>query len=389
MSLLEKLKPQDTKAKGLQRSQHVAAAIASTSAGVAHKGGFHIDFGPSKKDILNFTNQLAVMVRAGISLQDALESIGTQIAKEKFRYVVLDLKARIEGGQSFSQALAAHPEVFSNLYINMVAAAEISGSMSSMLQRLTEYLDQEAETRSQVISAMVYPGIIATMAIVCVTFLLTFVLPRFLVVFAGKEHLLPGPTKVIMALSMVMRNYWFLVFPGIGAALMGFWYFTSKTTVGKYWWDKTKLRLPLLKTLCRSLYITRGLHTMGVLTNAGVPILDTLSITAHISGNVLFEDMWKGVFEEVRQGKKIAPSLGNYALMPANVVQMIQSGEESGTLGDVLRDISEFYARELKTVIKTVTSMIEPLMIVVMGVLVGFIAMSIILPIFKMSSVVG
>lgn len=125
---------------------------------------------------------------------------------------------------------------------------------------------------------------------------------------------------------------------------------------------------------------------MGVLTNAGVPILDSLSITAHISGNMLYEHMWKGVHEAVRQGRKIAGSLGDYALMPGNVVQMIQSGEESGTLGEVLGDISEFYARELKTVIKTVTSMIEPIMIVVMGVLVGFIAMSIILPIFKMSS---
>ncbi|MEN8128228.1 MAG: type II secretion system F family protein, partial [Planctomycetota bacterium] len=347
------------------------------------------EFGPSRKDILNFTNQLAVMIRAGISLQDALESVGGQIDKEKFRYVVLDLKSRIESGQSFSQALAEHPDVFGNLYINMIAAAEISGSMSSMLQQLTEYLDQEADTRSQVISAMVYPGIIATMAVVCVTFLITFVLPRFLTVFAGKEHLLPGPTKAIMFISNITNHYWFIVFPAIAGVLGAFWYVTNRTAPGKAWWDTMKLRLPLLKTLCRSLYITRSMHTMGVLTNAGVPVLDTLSITAQITGNQLYEKMWKGVHEEVRQGKKIADSLAEYSLMPGNVIQMIQSGEESGTLGDVLRDISDFYSRELKTVIKTVTSMIEPIMIVLMGVLVGFIAMSIILPIFKMSSVVS
>lgn len=381
MALAQQTKTQDAKPRPASHAQ--AAGAASVK-----KQGFRIDFGPSKKDILNFTNQLAVMLRAGISLQDALESIGLNIEKEKFRVIVLDLKGRIESGQSFSQALGEHPDVFNNLYVNMIAAAEISGSMSSMLQQLTEYLDQEAETRGQVISAMVYPGIIATMAIVCVTFLLTFVLPRFLVVFAGKEHLLPGPTKAIMFISTGMREYWFIVFPALAGLIMGFWYLTNKTAPGKLWWDKMKLRLPLLKTLCKSLYITRGLHTMGVLTNAGVPILDTLSITAYISGNTLFENMWKAVHEEVRQGKKIAVSLSACALMPGNVVQMIQSGEESGTLGDVLRDISEFYARELKTVIKTVTSMIEPLMIVVMGVLVGFIAMSIILPIFKMSSVV-
>jgi type IV pilus assembly protein PilC len=385
MSFLEQL----TAKKDASASQAKTAHTAHSGSGPnpsAAKGGFRIEFGPNRKDILNFSNQLAVMVRAGISLQDALESIGSQIQKEKFRTVVFDLKNRIEGGQSFSQALAEHPEVFSNLYINMIAAAEISGSMSSMLQQLVEYLDQEAETRSQVISAMVYPIIIAVMAISTTTFLLTFVLPRFLVVFAGKEHLLPAPTRIIMVLSGAMSNYWFIIFPGIGAIFMAFWYVTNKTSVGKYWWDKTKLRIPLLKTLCRSLYITRSMHTMGVLTNAGVPILDTLSITAHISGNLLYEGMWKGVHEAVRQGRKIAVSLGDYALMPGNVVQMIQSGEESGTLSEVLGDIAEFYARELKTVIKTVTSMIEPLMIVVMGVLVGFIAMSIILPIFKMSS---
>lgn len=387
MSFLQKIKEEAS--QQMQRSQHVASAIASTGSTPAKKGGFRIDFGPSKKDILNFTNQLAVMIRAGISLQDSLESIGTQIEKEKFRVVILDLKARIEGGQSFSQALAEHPDVFTNLYINMIAAAEISGSMSSMLQQLVEYLDQEADTRNQVISAMVYPIIILVMAVTCVTFLLTFVLPRFLTVFAGKEHLLPAPTKIIMAMSLGMRHYWFIIFPGIAGVVMGFWYFTNKTPMGKFWWDKTKLALPLLKSLCRSLYITRSLHTMGVLVNAGVPILDTLSITAHITGNLLFENMWKGVFEQVRQGKKIAPSMVQYGLMPSNVVQMLQSGEESGTLGNVLRDISDFYARELKTTIKTVTSMIEPIMIVLMGVLVGFIAMSIILPIFKMSSVVG
>lgn len=388
MSFLEKLKLQESAPKTEQRGQHAVAAISSTTTGNGRKGEFRVDFGPSRKDILNFTNQLAVMIRAGISLQDSLESVGSQIEKEKFRFVVLDLKARIEGGQSFSQALAEHPDVFNNLYINMIAAAEISGSMSSMLQQLVEYLDQEADTRSQVISAMVYPGIIATMAVTCVTFLLTFVLPRFLKVFSGKEDLLPGPTKALMFLSGIMSNYWFIVFPAIAGAIGAFWYITSKTEPGKAWWDLMKLRLPLLKTLCRSLYITRSMHTMGVLTNAGVPILDTLSITAHITGNILYENMWKTVFEEVRQGKKIAGSLSSYGLMPGNVIQMIQSGEESGTLGEVLRDISDFYARELKTVIKTVTSMIEPIMIVLMGVLVGFIAMSIILPIFKMSSVV-
>ena len=348
---------------------------------------FRVEFGPSRKDILNFTNQLTVMIRAGISLQDSLESIGEQNENQKFKAIILDLKNRIEAGQSFSQALAEHPQTFSDLYINMVAAAEISGSLSGMLQKLAEYLDSEAETRSQVRGAMVYPVIIATMAVVVTIFLLCFVLPRFTAIFAGKEHLLPTPTKVLMATSAIMRGYWFVILPAIGAAFWAFWYFIG-TEDGRRWWDKTKLSLPLIKSLCQNLYITRSMHTMGVLTRAGVPILNTISITAQIAGNVIYKKMWLNVFEEVRQGKKIASSLSQFNLMPANVVQMIRSGEDSGTMSDVLKDIASFYSRELKTAIKTVTSMIEPIMIVCMGVLVGFIAMSIILPIFKMSSVV-
>jgi type IV pilus assembly protein PilC len=348
---------------------------------------FRVEFGPSRKDILNFTNQLTVMVRAGISLQDSLESIGERQDKRKFKAVILDLKNRIEAGQSFSQALAEHSNVFSDLYINMVAAAEMSGSLSGMLEKLAEYLDSEAETRSQVRGAMVYPIIIAVMAVSVTVFLLCFVLPRFTAIFKGKEHLLPGPTKALMASSAFLRGYWFFILPAIGVFFFAFWYIIN-TKDGRRWWDKTKLTLPLFKTLCQNLYITRSLHTMSVLVRAGVPILNTISITAQIAGNVLFKNMWLGVHEEVRQGKKIASSLAQYNLMPGNVVEMIRSGEDSGTMSEVLRDVSIYHARELKTVIKTVTSMIEPIMIVLMGLLVGFIAMSIILPIFKMSSVV-
>jgi len=301
--------------------------------------------------------------------------------------VIRDLKTHIEEGNSFSQSLAEHPQVFTNLYINMVAAAEASGSLSDMLQKLAEYLDEEAETRSQVKGAMVYPIIIAVMAVVVTIFLLCFVLPRFTAIFRGKEHLLPLPTIILMTTSAFLRHWWYVLLPAVGASLWGFYFFIN-TTTGRLWWDKTKLVLPLIRTLCRSLYITRGLHTMGVLTRAGVPILNTLSITAHISGNILYKDMWLYVYEEVRQGKKVASALAQCRLMPSSVVQMIRSGEDSGNMADVLRDISAFYARELRTVIKAVTSMIEPIMIVCMGCLVGFIAMSIILPIFKMSSLV-
>jgi type II secretory pathway component PulF len=262
--------------------------------------GFRVEFGPSRKDILHFTSQLAVMVRAGISLQDALEAIGSQCDNVKFKAVLRDLKMRIEEGNSFSQALAEHPQVFNNLYINMVAAAEASGSLSDMLQKLAEYLDQEAETRSQIKGAMVYPVIIAVMAVSVTVFLMCCrALHDDL---SWQRDLLPMPTVILMASSAFLRHWWYVIVPAIGAALWGFYFFIN-TTPGRAWWDQMKLILPLIRTLCRSLYITRGLHTMGVLTKAGVPILNTISITAHISGNVLYKEMWLGVYEEVRRAE--------------------------------------------------------------------------------------
>jgi type IV pilus assembly protein PilC len=355
---------------------------------IARMREFRVEFGPNRKDILGFTNQLAVMVRAGISLKDALESIGVQQDNEKFKAAILDIKDRIEAGSSFSQALQPYEEYFGKLYINMIAAAEISGAMSDMLQKLAGYLDQEAETRSQVRGAMIYPLIIGIMAIVVCLFLLVFVLPKFAGIFAGKEDLLPAPTKILLGTSAFFRGWWFVIIPVFLAILGALNYFT-KTETGSVWSDKLKLKLPLVRTICRNLYITRSLHTMSVLTSSGVPILDTLSITSQISGNILYEKMWNNVHDNVRQGGKIASNLSRFRLMPDDVVQMIKSGEDSGTMSKVLADISEYYGRELKTVIKTVTSMIEPIMIVVMGLLVGFIAMSIMLPIFKMSSVVS
>lgn len=349
---------------------------------------FSVDFGPSKTDIFNFTNQLAVMVKAGIGIHDALESIAEQCENSKFRKIIADMNNEVKAGRSLSEALSKYPDHFSNLYVNMIAAAEVSGSLSLMLEKLAAYLDQEADTRRQVRSAMVYPIIIATMAVAVTVFLLTFVLPRFTAIFAGKEHLLPAPTRIIMAVSAVMRGYWFVILAVVGALVWAAFYFVGRP-LGRYWWDKAKLTLPLMRKLCRSLYITRSLHTMGVLTNAGVPILDILSITSQISGNVHYKRMWQTVYASVRQGRKIASSLSGSTLLPSSVVQMIRSGEESGRLSDVLADVSQFYARELKAVIKNVTSMIEPIMIVLMGLLVGFIAMSIILPIFKMSSLIS
>jgi len=349
--------------------------------------GVKVEFGPGLKDVMNFTNQLSVMIKAGINIRSAIGGIAPQITNDKFRKIIEQMKMDVESGRPFSEALAKHPKVFSPLYVNMVRASELSGNFAYMLGRIAGYLNQQIETRSMVRGAMIYPAIIAVMAVSTTTFLLTFVLPKFTMLFAGKEDLLPRPTVMLVALSGFMRTYWYALLLGLAGVIVTFTY-SIKTPKGAEYWDRIKLKIPLFKRMLRALYITRGLHTMGELVNAGVPMLETLEITAEVSGNVLYRRMWLSVHDAVEQGNKITQSLTDVKLLPPSVVQMISAGEESGNLGEVMRDVADFYARELRATIKAVTAMIEPLMIVLMGFVVGFIAMSIILPIFKMSKLV-
>jgi type IV pilus assembly protein PilC len=384
-----------------------AAAAATILRGQGHhvlqlvpvqRGGTHlrrrlssilnVSSGPGQKDVLDFTSQLAVMTRAGISLRVSLEGIGEQVKNPRFRTILAQIKADVESGKQFSEAISRYPKLFGPLYVNMMRASEMSGSFAKMLDRIAAYIGQQLETRKMVVSASIYPGIIATMAIGVTIFLLTFVLPRFAGVFQGKEAVLPWPTVFLMALSDWMVRYWWIPL-GAGILLTMAGVFFIKTDVGRFWWDRAKLSLPLFKRMFRALYVNRSLHTMGELLNAGVPMLDTLAITGDISGNLLFKRLWRNVYGAVKQGKKIQSQLGRSSLLPRSVVQMIGAGEESGRLGEVMEEISAYYGKVLRDAIKTVTSMIEPLMIIAMGGVVGFIAMAIILPIFKMSSLVS
>lgn len=342
---------------------------------------------PKPKHVLDFTSQLSVMIKAGINLRSALEGIAEQTEHPGFRKIIMGLKTDVESGKQFSDAIARHPKLFGPLYVNMVRASEMSGSFAKMLDRVGMYITQQIETRKMVVGASIYPAVIGSLAIVVTVFLLTFVLPKFYAVFEGKEEVLPFATTFLMGLSKFLVASWLYLLVGTVVAGLGLFGFI-KTELGAFWVDRLKLSIPVVKTMFRSLYISRSLHTMGQLINAGVPMLDTIAITGDISGNRLYRSMWRGVYSNVKQGKKIAAPLMKTKLIPKAVSQMIAAGEESGKLGEVLDEVSAYYSKQLKEHIKAVTSMIEPIMIILMGSVVGFIAMAIILPIFKMSSVV-
>ncbi len=342
---------------------------------------------PTLKHVLDFTTQLSVMIRAGIGLRVALEGIAEQTEHARFRQIIIGLKSDVESGKQFSEALSRHPKLFNPLYVNMVRASEMSGSFGQMLDRIAAYTAQQIETKKMVVGAMIYPGVIASMAVGVTIFLLTFVLPKFGAVFEGKEDALPWSTIFLMNLSDFMVHNWPMVV-GAGLVLIIGIVIFLKTTLGQMWLDTMKLSTPIFRRMFRALYISRSLQTMGELINAGVPMLDTLAITGDISGNQFYKRMWRGVYTNVKQGRKIAATLATSDLLPHAVVQMIGAGEESGKLGEVLDEISAYYAKQLRDAIKSVTSMIEPIMIILMGSIVGFIAMAIILPIFKMSQIV-
>lgn len=344
--------------------------------------------GPSSRDVLDFTTQLAVMIRAGISLRQALEGIADQTTNVKFRKMLLTIKTDVESGQPFSAAISRYPSHFNALYINMVKASEMSGSFAKMLDRIASFMTQQLETRKMVVSASIYPVIIAIMAISVTIFLLTFVLPRFAGVFEGKEDVLPWPTVFLMGLSSWMLSNWWLLLIGAAMGITG-GVLLARTDAGRYWIHRAQLVVPLFRRMFRALYVSRSLQTMGELLNAGVPVLDSLTVTSDISGNVHYRKLWRDVHASVREGRKLHDELDRSTLLPKSVNQMISAGEESGRLSDVLQEIAVYYSRVLRDAIKTMTSMIEPLLIVVMGSVVGFIAMAIILPIFKMSAIVG
>lgn len=368
--------------------QSIAPMLAgSGSAGLAQRLRELNAGKPKQKHVLDFTQQLSVMIKAGINLRAALDGIAEQTEHPGFKKIIIGLKTDVEAGKQFSDAIARHPKLFGPLYVNMVRASEMSGSFAKMLDRIGGYIAQQIETRKMVIGASIYPAVIGTMAVGVTVFLLTFVLPRFYKVFEGKEEILPWATKFLMNTSKFFIANWMYIVGGALASGIGSFAFV-KTELGAFWIDKTKLTLPILRTMFRSLYISRSLQTMGQLINAGVPMLDTLAITGDISGNRLYKTMWRTVYASVKQGKKITAPLQKTKLLPRAVSQMISAGEESGKLGEVLDEISQYYQKQLKDHIKAVTSMIEPVMIICMGGVVGFIAMAIILPIFKMSQVV-
>src|SRR6266704_1761308 len=339
-------------------------------------------------DLVVFTRQLATMIDAGLAMVQSLQALAEQTTNKVMRDVIRDVCTRVEGGDSFSQALTKHPKVFNKLYVSMVDAGEKGGLLAEVMARLATYLENTARLRKKVKSAMMYPTAVTVIAIGITIFLLVKVVPVFGDIYSGFGAKLPGPTQVLISISNVIKNYILYILPA-GAALVYGWFYYIKTKPGREFWDRTRIKLPIFGVIAHKICLARFTRTLASLIRSGVPILEVLNIVSNTVGNVVMEKAVRSSASDIERGESISLALGKHPIFPSMIIRMITAGEQTGKLESMLERISDFLDEEIETTLSGLTSLIEPLLIVFLGVTVGGIAICMFLPIFKMSEIIN
>lgn len=336
--------------------------------------------------IMAFAHQLAVMIDTGVPISEALHCIAEQCDSAEFKTVVLDVAAQVEAGGELSVALARYPKVFPPIMISLVRASEVSGTMGPMLERISNYLSKEHQTYKKIKGALTYPAVMLGMVLTVTVGLLVWVLPRFVTIFESKGAALPLPTRMLIFMSESLVGHWYLWAGGVATAIVSL-VIAMNTRSGRRLIDRLKLAAPIFGDLFAKLYVTRATRTMGTMINAGVPVLDMISIVRDVTRNALYEDLWADADDRLRQGSQLSDALFDSPLIPRSVAQMIYAGEKSGRMGPTMDKIAGFTEEEFDEQIKTTTNLIEPTMVAIMGGIVGFVAIALLLPIFSVSSV--
>lgn len=344
--------------------------------------------GVKDKELAVFTRQFATMIDAGLPLVQCLEILAQQQPNKIFQKAMIDIRQNVEGGSTFATALQKHPSIFSQLYVNMVEAGESAGILDTILNRLAAYIEKAMNLKKKIKSAMIYPSTIITVAMVVVIFLLIFVIPTFKSMFEGFGATLPLPTLIVLAASRIVRTY-FLVIVGVAIALVAGLRFYYKTDGGRRVIDSLLLKAPVFGELIRKVSVAKFTRTLGTLVSSGVAILEALDITARTAGNKVVEEAVLRTRAAIAQGKAIAEPLKESGVFPPMVVQMISVGEQTGALDAMLTKIADFYDEEVDTAVGNLTSLLEPMLMVFLGIVIGGVVIAMYLPIFKLVSVVG
>ncbi|MFC1595301.1 type II secretion system F family protein [Gemmatimonadota bacterium] len=375
--------------------QLVSRGFSVVSVEPKRKSGFKFDLSsidrlfqkPIKDDDLaTFTTLFGTMLKAGVPLTEGLDVIVAQTENPRFQQILSEVKSSIQGGEMLSEAFGRHPKVFGTLFLALVKVGEIGGGLPENLLYLAGILESQKELNQKIKNAMVYPAIMATVAIVIVTFLLTFIIPSFVEIFTDAGVDLPGLTLALLATSGFLTSYWYFILPGVILFVVGLRVLV-RSDRGEYYWHMLQLRLPLVGDLVRKLNIARFSRTYGSLLSRGVPLVETLDVVATVVGNrIIREVIWK-VQRQIKQGRSFSEPLAESKEIPPMVVQMFSVGEESGSLDEMALEVAEYYDREVSHEVTRLTTVLEPLLIIVMGLIVSTMIMACLLPMFDMMAV--
>ena len=373
------------------RKQNVVVTSLEEKSGKAGGFNFHIGSGLTDKDLVVFTRQFGTMINAGLPLVQCLEILSTQSENKLLRETVGEVKTQVEAGSTFSDALKKFPKVFDDLYVNMVHAGEVGGLLDTILTRLAKHIEKAMKLKGQIKSAMVYPSAIIGVAVTVISVLMVWVIPIFAKMFnelSGGKVGLPGPTQLVIDISNFFQSYWYVMIGVVVAIVFAIKKYRA-TPQGRMNIDKLLLKIPVVGDLIRKASVAKFTRTLGTLISSGVPLLEGLLICAKTSGNKVIEQVLIDARVSISGGKTIAEPLAKSEVFPKMVTHMIAVGESTGALDAMLGKIADFYEDEVDQAVASLTSLLEPVMMVVLGVVIGFIVIAMYLPIFQMANAIG
>jgi type IV pilus assembly protein PilC len=342
----------------------------------------------SPKDIALFTRQLATMMKAGVPLLQAFDIVGKGNSNQSVARLLLDIKTEVETGSSLQQAFRKYPLYFDDLYCNLIGAGEAAGILDTLLDRLATYQEKIQAIKSKIKSALFYPISIIVVAFIITAVIMIFVIPAFKELFDGFGADLPTPTLVIMAISAVFVAYWWAIFGGIGGGIYAFLYFWKRSKKMQDAMDKLSLKMPIFGGVIRKSCIARWSRTLATMFAAGVPLVEAFDSVAGASGNVIYFDATKRIQRDVSSGSSLVVTMQETGVFPSMVLQMVAIGEESGALDAMLTKVADFYEAEVDDAVEALSSLMEPIIMAVLGVIIGGLVIAMYLPIFKMGAVV-
>jgi type IV pilus assembly protein PilC len=384
-------KTRDEAVDQLRKQSVVVTSLEEKKGGGFDLSKISLGSGLTDKDLVVFTRQFGTMINAGLPLVQCLEILSTQSENKVLRETIGEVKIQVEAGSTFSDALRRHPKVFDDLYVNLVHAGEVGGLLDTILTRLAKYIEKAMKLKGQIKSAMIYPAAIMGVAVIVITVLMLFVIPIFAKMFlelSGGKVALPGPTQIVIDVSNFFIAYWYVILGAIVGMVVGIKKYYG-TVQGRLVIDKLLLKLPVVGDLIRKASVAKFTRTLGTLLSSGVPLLDGMTICAKTSGNKVVEGTLIDARVSISGGKTIADPLAASGVFPKMVTHMIAVGESTGALDAMLGKIADFYEDEVDQAVSSLTALLEPMMMVFLGVVIGFIVVAMYLPIFKMASAIG